>query len=517
MFVEIDKTDMNVIEIEKMIREAIGKDGVVSPDFAMDILSRTNNTMNIRKIVKNIEKNCTTKEQLMPYKEFIVSCGDSRELSTDVANVLYDLAKKCGCEDEFYSACYEKPNLYSSYSEVIVRSREEFEACKDKHLPIYFAADKVDLSFCDFSGIEQIRYKDGAKVSLRGARNLPKYLDVSKCSEVDLSRCDLNGVEQIMFSDGVKVSLRETKNLPVVLDLSMCSKVDVTNADLRDVKEIRFKDGADINFSAAYEKAEKYSIVMESSEKPFVLDEDGAIIVHSREEFEALKGENLKVSFDADVVDLRDCDLSKVETIKFKEGAKVDLSYSNNLSEHLDVSMCDKVDLSKCDLSYVELKFKEGAEVNLSYSRLPKDLDVSMCDKVDMGGCDLEGLNLKFKEGAEVDLSYSRLPKDLDVSMCDKIDLSMCDLEELKLKFREGAFVELRWAKNLPEVLDLSMCDKVDMGGCALSSVKEIKFKDKEQQMKFMKGVENFNGKVIFDKDKGGVGMVPPGHGGAEM
>ena len=320
-------------------------------------------------------------------------------------------------------------------------------------------------------------YKDGAKVSLREARNLPKDLDVSMCSKVNLSRCDLEGIS-LKFGEGAEIDLSTTVNLQKFLDLSMCSKVDVTDADLRGVKEIRSKDGADINFSAAYEKAEKHSIVMEGSEKPFVLDEDGAIIVHSREEFEALKGENLKVSFDADMVDLSWCDLSKVETIKFKEGAKVDLSYSKNLPEHLDVSMCAKVDLSKCDLSYVELKFKEGAEVNLSYSKLPRDLDVSMCDK---------------------------------------IDLSMCDLEELKLKFREGAFVELRWAKNLPEVLDLSMCDKVDMGGCDLSSVKEIKFKDKEQQMKFMKGAENFNGKVIFDNDKGGAVMLPPGHGGAEM
>ncbi len=477
MFVEINKTDMNVIEIEKMIREAIGKDGVVSPDFAMDILSRTNHFGLIKKIVKNIEKNCTTKEQLMPYKEFIVSCGDSRELSTDVANVLYDLAKKSGCEDEFYSACYEKPNLYSLYNEIIVRSREEFEACKDKHLPIYFAADKVDLSSCDFNGVENMRFRDGAKVSLREARNLPKDLDVSMCSKVNLSRCDLEGIS-LKFGEGAEIDLSTTVNLQKFLDLSMCSKVDVTDADLRGVKEIRSKDGADINFSAAYEKAEKHSIVMEGSEKPFVLDEDGAIIVHSREEFEALKGENLKVSFDADMVDLSWCDLSKVETIKFKEGAKVDLSYSKNLPEHLDVSMCAKVDLSKCDLSYVELKFKEGAEVNLSYSKLPRDLDVSMCDK---------------------------------------IDLSMCDLEELKLKFSEGAEVNLGFSSNFSKDLDVSMCSRVDMRDCDLSGVRVITFKDKEQEMKFMKGVENFDGKVTFVGNKSITGMVPPGHGGAEM
>ena len=96
--------------------------------------------------------------------------------------------------------------------------------------------------------------------------------------------------------------------------------------------------------------------------------------------------------------------------------------------------------------------------------------------------------------------------------------MKACNLQNVTdIKFGRKAIVDLRSAENFPEVLDLSMCDKVDLTGCDLSSVKEIKFKDKEQQMKFMKGVENFNGKVIFDKDKGGVGMVPPGHGGAEM
>ena len=118
--------------------------------------------------------------------------------------------------------------------------------------------------------------------------------------------------------------------------------------------------------------------------------------------------------------------------------------------------------------------------------------------------CDLEGLNLKFREGAEVDLGRAKnLPKDLDVSMCSKVCFGHCDLEGLNLKFREGAEVYLSGAKNLSKDLDVSMCSKVNLSGCDLSGVKEIIFKDREQEKKFMEEAKNFNGKVIYaDEDK---------------
>ena len=190
-------------------------------------------------------------------------------------------------------------------------------------------------------------------------------------------------------------------------------------------------------------------------------------VVKSKEEFEALRGENLRVYFDADadIVDLSYYDLSKVKAFKFREWAVVYLIGAKNLS---------------------------------------KDLDVSMCSYVSLARCNLEGLNLKFKEGAEVDLEGAyNLPKDLDVSMCSKLWLGDCDLEGLNLKFREGADVDLGGAKNLPKDLDLSMCSDVDLIYCDLSGVKEIKFKDEKQEEKFMKDAMNFSGKVVYaDEDK---------------
>ncbi len=306
MFVLINNTDMDINDIERWIKTARDDNGgVISPEFAMKILGKTNHLGHIKKVLKNIKSKCATPEKMAPYKDFILSCVDGREMSEQAMDMLQEMAKLCGCEDE----------------------------------------------------LETINKK-------------PKFYDKTDCNNT--------------------------------------------------------------------------------------------IIVKSKEEFEALRGENLKVYFDADKVYLQECDLSKIGSIKFREGAVVDLSWAQNL---------------------------------------PKDLDVSMCSKVNLRYCDLEGLKLKFREGAEVVLRCAQnLSKDLDVSMCSKVNLSYCDLEGLNLKFREGAEVVLRCAQNLPKNLDFSMCSKVDLRWCDFSGVKKIKFKDREQKKKFMEYSKNFRGWVVYEK-----------------
>jgi len=179
---------------------------------------------------------------------------------------------------------------------------------------------------------------------------------------------------------------------------------------------------------------------------------------------------------------LRGCDLSKVTQIIFEDGGDVILSEATNLPKDLDVSMCDEVNLSECDLRGINLKFRKGASVYLAgATNLDKDLDVSMCDEVGLYRCNLEGINLKFREGASVYLAgATNLDKDLDLSMCDYVDLSQCDLDGLNLKFRKGAEVYLVGAKNLPTNLDVSMCGKVDLSQCDLKGI-DLKFRERAQ------------------------------------
>ena len=114
--------------------------------------------------------------------------------------------------------------------------------------------------------------------------------------------------------------------------------------------------------------------------------------------------------------------------------------FNHTLSGVLDLRGAKKVNLSGCDLSKVtKIIFEEGASVSLSKAKnLPKDLDVSMCDSVNLSECDLDGLNLKFKEGARVRLNQGiKLPSNLDVSMCEYVNMKGVDISNIKeLKFK---------------------------------------------------------------------------------
>ena len=92
MFVEIDNNEMNVFDIEKLInttRDANG--GIITPDSAMEILSKTNHFGHIKKVLKHIKEKCKTAEEIAPYKEFILSCVDGREISPQAMDILQNL------------------------------------------------------------------------------------------------------------------------------------------------------------------------------------------------------------------------------------------------------------------------------------------------------------------------------------------------------------------------------------------------------------------------------------------
>ncbi len=482
MFMKIDNRDMSVNDVEKLINDVCKvNDGVILPKFALEILSKTNHITHIKKILNNIKEKCDTPEKMAPYREFILSCVDGREMSPQALDMLDKLAALCGCSDEFEEA-KGKPKLYGKFdckNTVIVRSEEEFEELIGENFNVHFDIDTVDLSSLDLRKVENIKFREGAEVTLSDAENLPKSLDVSMCSKVNLFGCDLSGLN-LKFREGAEVNLFSTKNLPKDLDVSMCSKVVLGHCDLSELN-LKFREGAEVNL-------------------------DGA--------------KNLPKDLDfspCSKVDLSDCDLEGLK-LKFKEGAEVNLSGCKNLPKDLDLSMCSKVDLRGCDLSGLNLKFREGAEVNLGAAKnLPKDLDFSQCSKVALYRCDLSGLNLKFREGAEVNFgSAKNLPKDLDVSMCSRVDFRWCDLRGLNLKFREGAVVNLDMSKNLQKDLDVSMCSNVDLYGCDLSGVMSIKFANMAQKYEAMKMATNFEGKVvyasIFSRIRNRLGT-----GGAEM
>jgi hypothetical protein len=214
MFVLINNKNKSPIEIEGDIQRT-RNNGEITPAFAMEILSLTNFRSNIKKLVRAIKDKNKTKEEILPYKKFIVSCVDSREISEEALADLQEMATLCGCEKEFEVA-NGKPKFYGKFDcnntdTKVVKSNEKFKSLKGEDLTVYFDADEVEVRYFDLSKVKALKFKEGARIDLRGDSNLPKGLDVSMCSYVDLRYCDLSGVKKIIFN-GKKQEMEFMKN-----------------------------------------------------------------------------------------------------------------------------------------------------------------------------------------------------------------------------------------------------------------------------------------------------------------
>ena len=56
MFVAINNADMNIFQVDEWIkRTRDANNGIISPDFAMKILGKTNHRGHIKTVIKNIK------------------------------------------------------------------------------------------------------------------------------------------------------------------------------------------------------------------------------------------------------------------------------------------------------------------------------------------------------------------------------------------------------------------------------------------------------------------------------
>ncbi len=243
MFVAIDNIDKNAIKVEDLIQRTRNK-GEITPEFAMEILSLTNHRSNIKKLVTSIKDRCTTKEQLMPYREFILSCVDGREMSEMALADLREMATLCGCEKEFDKANGKSKfyDVFACNNTLIVKSNEELNALEGENLKVYFDAEDVILRNCMLDYVKDLRFRDGANICFGFVKNLPEILDFSTCNNVSFYRVEFDGVKELRFKDGAVVNFERVDSFPKMLDFSMCSDVCFASCNLNKVKKIKFKD-----------------------------------------------------------------------------------------------------------------------------------------------------------------------------------------------------------------------------------------------------------------------------------
>lgn len=309
---------------------------------------------------------------------------------------------------------------------------------------------QVEIEYDDISNLKNLRFRDGAKVSLTKAHKLPDNLDFSQCDEVNLEGCDLANQPNLRFKKGAKVCLANVKNLPPDIDLSECDEVDLSGYDLSKLSQVRFKKGAKICLK---------------------------------------KCQNLPNDFDFSEfseVNLSGCDLAHQPNLRFQSGAKVFLNHATHLPSHLDFSECSEVQLLYCDLAgLTRLCFADGAKAVLSgVKNFPKETDLSLCSSATLDYCDLANLSkLSFGNEAKVILSDAKnLPKDIDFSNCVYVEARRCDMEnQRKMTFAKGAKVDLEAAKNLTGCLDFSSAAEVRLDGSNLEKVLWMGFGDKSK------------------------------------
>lgn len=263
MLVKIDNKDMSESAVLAWINRTRNAtvDKKISPEFALEILSKTNFYGHIKLIVNSIEK--LPVEERKKYKDFVLAAIDEREQKGDALKGLRALADVCGVRDEF-ETLNKKLKFYSRkdccISYVTVHTRKEFEALDGKFLRVIFDnsnnydfdVDLQHLDRCDLTGIKELKFAPDAMAYFDRAKKMPKIIDASQCLWVKVDDSDLIRVEDFKLGNCVDVAFCGCSNLPKNLDVSGCTNVEFTGCDLKRVKELKFKKGANVSLEGSY-------------------------------------------------------------------------------------------------------------------------------------------------------------------------------------------------------------------------------------------------------------------------
>ncbi len=232
MFVAINNKDMNVYEVDRWIKDTRDANrDIISPDVAMKVLSKTNHFANIKLVLKNIKENCKTAEAIKPYKEFILSCVDGREVSPQTLENLNELAGLCGSKDELekINKKYKYYDAKACEKNVAVSSQEELDALTGTDLDVLFVQEKEDerdqymIFDVDFAGVKKLRFNELANIHIQGGKNFPKDMDFSNCWAILINFAKFNGDENIKWAS--KSDMNSVRNIPASTDLSNCREV----------------------------------------------------------------------------------------------------------------------------------------------------------------------------------------------------------------------------------------------------------------------------------------------------
>ena len=207
MVLLIENTTKSIFDLDYEIKKFRNEYNEITPEFAKNILCKTNHRANIRFIIKLISS--LDAEERKNFGEFVVCAVDGRRHDDSTYKELRNLAIECGCVEEFDST-NEKRKLYGpdDCMGTIARSTRDIQGCIDKGCitVIDFEQEVSDLLF---------KNADLSKVKLSRLYVRPDYISTfyESCTNYDkfdqgiltqgnnfFNDCDLGGGESFYIS-----------------------------------------------------------------------------------------------------------------------------------------------------------------------------------------------------------------------------------------------------------------------------------------------------------------------------
>ncbi len=330
MFVKIHNMDMSVIDIDGWIKRRRNENGM-SPEFAMEVLSKTNHYGNIKTVLNCIEK--LPLEEQIKYKEFVVSAVCYRETSKDTFDRLLKLAVDGGYENYFA----ENNNIGIKS---IIYKKDDCKVFLIGHMEEF----STDMKMYDSLAIDsRTLWEKGGGALEFSASGLPKRVSFEEWSEYSFSNSCFEGVKELNlggYSESAKFENIEIMPERVVID---------------NINDVRFSH-------CDFSKIKKAKI---SCERLVLRDCSGF------EGFKYFEVNNLFCDYKVD--------LSAIEKLKVKKGGSLIFVYGGKLPKYLDLSEAGLVGLGEIkDFSNVEeIKFmnKEQKEKVCNGRALSKDME----------------------------------------------------------------------------------------------------------------------------------------------
>lgn len=277
MFIKIINPQ-SVHKVDKFIKDKRAENGgTISPEIAKEVLSFTNNYINIKFLLKEI-KQLKDVEEKLKFKDVIFSMVTDREYSDGSIEMMKDIAKECGFNDEFERyIVYQKMNKNKTYHNlypqiVIFDTKEEmldetvFWYMGAKKIPdilICNAGGRIDISdvilpgVCCFpnspliyfervKGLKEVKCKENCVLNF-AEMSVPKDVEFDKCKSCYFNKCNFIGVDELNLGEGVEVNFYNCNRLPFRIDLSKCKSVRFGGSDFSGVRRVVLKNTLDKN------------------------------------------------------------------------------------------------------------------------------------------------------------------------------------------------------------------------------------------------------------------------------